>query len=88
MNIASITAPARGNGDEDDSGSDLAIGVFASICRDRLGEQLLAFARAAPNVGIGVHEMSRTALLPALVAGIHVRIPPNPRTWMAEQGRP
>jgi len=29
----------------------------------------LAFARAAPNVGIGVHEMSRTALLPALVAG-------------------
>jgi DNA-binding transcriptional LysR family regulator len=69
MNSASTTAPLRGNGDDDDGGSDLAIGVFASICRDRLGEQLLAFARAAPNVGIGVHEMSRTALLPALVAG-------------------
>jgi DNA-binding transcriptional LysR family regulator len=69
MNSASIVAPARGTGDDDESGSDLAIGVFASICRDRLGERLLAFARTAPSVGIGVHEMSRTALLPALVAG-------------------
>ena len=69
MNSASTTAPARSSGDDDEGGSDLAIGVFASICRDRLGERLLAFARAAPNVGIGVHEMSRTALLPALVAG-------------------
>jgi len=69
MNSASTTAPTLCSGDDDEGGSDLAIGVFASICRDRLGEQLLAFARIAPTVGIGVHEMSRSALLPALVAG-------------------
>jgi len=31
MNIASITAPARGGDHDEDGGSDLAIGVFASI---------------------------------------------------------
>lgn len=47
----------------------LAIGCFASICRDRLAEELLAFSRVWPQVDIGVHEMPRGALLPALRAG-------------------
>ena len=47
----------------------LAIGVFASICRDRLADELLKFSRDCPQVDIGVHEMPRGALLPALRAG-------------------
>lgn len=47
----------------------LAIGCFASICRDRLADRLVAFARAAPANDLGVHEMARAALLPALREG-------------------
>jgi len=48
---------------------NLAVGCFASICRDRLADDLLVFSRARPNVDIGVHEMQRGALLPALRNG-------------------
>jgi DNA-binding transcriptional LysR family regulator len=47
----------------------LAVGCFASICRDRLADELLTFSRICPQVDIGVHEMQRGALLPALRAG-------------------
>lgn len=48
---------------------DLSLGCFASICRDRLADELIAFSRVRPEVDIGVHEMPRGALLPALRAG-------------------
>lgn len=47
----------------------IALGCFASICRDRLADELLAFSRICPSVDIGVHEMPRGALLPALRMG-------------------
>ena len=47
----------------------LAIGCFASIGRNRLADELLAFSRVCPQVNIGVHEMARASLLPALRAG-------------------
>lgn len=47
----------------------MAIGCFASICRDRLGDRLLAFARAWPGVDIGVHEMPRGELLAGVRSG-------------------
>jgi DNA-binding transcriptional LysR family regulator len=53
----------------DDDRPSIAVGCFASICRDRLADELLAFSRACPQVDIGVHEMPRGALLPALRAG-------------------
>jgi DNA-binding transcriptional LysR family regulator len=49
--------------------TNLAIGCFASICRDRLADELLAFTLICPQVDIGVHEMPRASLLPALRAG-------------------
>jgi DNA-binding transcriptional LysR family regulator len=48
---------------------NLAVGCFASICRDRLADELLVFSRSRPEVDIGVHEMQRGALLPALRSG-------------------
>jgi len=48
---------------------NLAVGCFASICRDRLADELLLFSRSRPEVDIGVHEMQRGALLPALRNG-------------------
>ena len=51
-----------------DSG-DLAIGCFASLCRDRLADRLLAFSRAMPGAGIGVHEQCLAELLPGVCAG-------------------
>lgn len=48
---------------------NLAVGCFASICRDRLADELLVFSRSCPDVDIGVHEMQRGALLPALRNG-------------------
>lgn len=48
---------------------NLAVGCFASICRDRLADELLVFSRSRPEVDIGVHEMQRGALLPALRNG-------------------
>lgn len=61
-------------GSSDTSTSDaerpaLAIGCFASIVRGRLADELLAFSRLCPHVDIGVHEMPRASLLPALRAG-------------------
>ena len=47
----------------------LAIGCFASIGRNRLADELLAFSRTCPQVDIGVHEMPRASLLAALRAG-------------------
>lgn len=49
--------------------SDIAIGCFASLCRDRLADQLLALSRLAPQSGIGVHELTLTELLPAVRSG-------------------
>lgn len=43
----------------------LAIGCFASLCRDRLAEPLVAFTSAHPEVAVGVHDMSLGELLPA-----------------------
>ncbi|MBX3566049.1 MAG: LysR family substrate-binding domain-containing protein [Sphingomonas sp.] len=48
---------------------DLAVGCFASICRDRLADELLEFSRVCPKVDIGVHEMGRGALLASLRRG-------------------
>ncbi len=53
----------------DAEGPSLAIGCFASIGRDRLADELLDFSRLCPQVDIGVHEMARASLLPALRAG-------------------
>jgi DNA-binding transcriptional LysR family regulator len=47
----------------------LSVGCFASICRDRLADELIAFSRVCPEVDIGVHEMPRGSLLPALRSG-------------------
>ena len=49
--------------------TSLAIGCFAAICRDRLADRLLTFARRCPEASVGVHEMPRAALLPALRGG-------------------
>lgn len=54
---------------EIDADHTLAIGCFASIGRDRLADLLVGFGRAHPGIDVGVHEMPRAALLPALVAG-------------------
>jgi DNA-binding transcriptional LysR family regulator len=54
---------------EDAEHRELAVGCFASICRDRLADELLVFSRNCPSVDIGVHEMPRGALLSALKAG-------------------
>jgi DNA-binding transcriptional LysR family regulator len=73
--IAQIIGMQRvpaGSGDTPMSDADrpsLAVGCFASICRDRLADALLAFSRICPQVDIGVHEMPLGALLPALRAG-------------------
>lgn len=45
------------------TGTALAIGCFASICRDRLADRLIAFGHRWPAVDIGVHEMPRQELL-------------------------
>jgi DNA-binding transcriptional LysR family regulator len=58
--------PAEG---EEGERPSLSVGVFASICRDRVADELLAFSRACPLVDIGVHEMPRGSLLPALRLG-------------------
>lgn len=49
--------------------TELAIGCFASICRNRLADRLLSFARDHPDIELGVHEMMRASLLPALEKG-------------------
>lgn len=65
-----------------DADTTLAIGCFASIGRSRLADLLVTFGRTAPQVDVGVHEMARSALLPALVAGELdlVIMPPRPLT--------
>lgn len=52
-----------------ESRHDLSVGCFASICRDRLADELLQFSRICPHVDIGVHEMGRGALLAGLRRG-------------------
>ena len=47
----------------------MAVGCFASICRDRLADELLDFSRVCPEVDIGVHEMGRGSLLKGLRGG-------------------
>lgn len=47
---------------------ELAVGLFAAIAPESLGDELLELARAHPQVTIGVHEMPRAALLTALEA--------------------
>jgi len=58
---------------------ELAVGLFASIAPERLGDELLALARTCPSLGIGVHEMPRAALLTALEADkIQLAVIPGP----------
>lgn len=58
---------------------ELAVGLFASIAPERLGDELLALARACPSLGIGVHEMPRAALLTALEADrLQLAVMPGP----------
>lgn len=57
------------DGDRDAPHDTLALGCFASLCRDRLSEPLVAFTARHPEVTIGVHELSHAALLPAVRAG-------------------
>lgn len=47
----------------------LAIGCFAAVCRERLGDRLLEFARQHPAVDVGVQEMGRSDLLAAVRSG-------------------
>ncbi len=44
----------------------LAIGCFAAVCRERLGDRLLEFVRQHPAVDVGVQEMGRSDLLAAV----------------------
>ncbi len=46
----------------------IAIGCFASLCRDRLADLLVTFSSACPDINIGVHEMGYAELLPAVAA--------------------
>jgi DNA-binding transcriptional LysR family regulator len=56
----------------------LAIGCFASICRDRLGDQLVGFSDRYPDVAVGIHEMPRAGLVKALAnAEVAVAIIPG-----------
>ena len=48
--------------------ADLAIGCFASLCRDRLADPLLALTAAMPRAAIGVHRQTLAELLPAVQA--------------------
>jgi hypothetical protein len=58
---------------------ELAVGLFASIAPERLGDELLALARSCPSLGIGVHEMPRAALLTALEADqLQLAVMPGP----------
>lgn len=66
----------------DDGGShcDLAIGCCTTMCRDRLGDELLTFSQCCPQVDLGVQEMPRAALLPALRSGaLSLAVLPGPR---------
>lgn len=47
----------------------LAIGCVGSICRNALGDRLVAFTQGWPALDIGVHDMPRSALLPAVRSG-------------------
>lgn len=47
----------------------LDIGCLSSLCRSRLGDEMVAFARRCPDIELGVHEMARASLLLALRAG-------------------
>jgi DNA-binding transcriptional LysR family regulator len=58
---------------------ELAVGLFASIAPERLGDELLALARTCPTLPIGVHEMPRAALLTALDTDrIQLAVMPGP----------
>ena len=58
--------------DDPDDGAancDLTIGCCSSMCRNRLGDELLTFSQQWPQVNLGIQEMPRAALLPALRSG-------------------
>lgn len=57
--------------DHDDGAAncDLAIGCCSSMCRNRLGDELLTFSQQWPQVNLGIQEMPRAGLLPALRSG-------------------
>jgi DNA-binding transcriptional LysR family regulator len=69
MDFSSVDSGAYESGRPKHESAGLAVGCFASIGRDRLADELLAFSRLCPTVDIGVHEMPRGALLSALKAG-------------------
>lgn len=47
----------------------LDVGCFASLCRDRLADHLVAFARDHPHVAVGMHEMTLRELDAGVRAG-------------------
>jgi len=57
--------------DADDGAAncDLAIGCCSSMCRNRLGDELLTFSQQWPQVNLGIQEMPRAGLLPAVRSG-------------------
>ena len=58
--------------DDPDDGAancDLAIGCCSSMCRNRLGDELLTFSQQWPQVNLGIQEMPRAGLLPAVRSG-------------------
>ena len=69
MQSVSAGSGSTAPGDRELGHCDLSVGCFVSICRDRLADELLAFTACCPEIDIGVHEMPRGALLPALRAG-------------------
>lgn len=59
MNRRSAAGPI----DEQEPTASLAVGCFASICRDQLGDLLIKFANRWPGVDLGIHDMGRGDLL-------------------------
>src|SRR6478736_5371570 len=65
--------------DDSEANCDLAIGCCTAMCRNRLGDELLAFSQQWPQVNLGVQEMPRAALLPALRNGaLSLAVLPGP----------
>jgi DNA-binding transcriptional LysR family regulator len=65
--------------DEGEANCDLAIGCCTAMCRNGLGDELLAFSQQWPQVNLGIQEMPRSALLPALRNGaLSLAVLPGP----------
>ena len=69
MTKSSSCRVPRGAATYEDGACELAIGCFAAICTDRLGEHLVSFSQAWPSVSVGIHELTRAGLISGLRAG-------------------